>query len=128
MFNWFKKKEEKQAVKEEPLYSAQEIASFEASIAQMLTGEGEHTEDASFYEQLGLLYDKVSNSEQAIDMLEKSLSLELSIGDGYKKLMSLYNMKRKEAAIAGDDSQIDYYMGKMDEMRNIAKKVTISGK
>ena len=47
-----------------------------------------------------------------------------TIGDGYKKLMSLYNQKRADAARAGDDQRgIDYYMGKMDEMRQIAKQV-----
>ncbi len=41
--------------------------------------------------------------------------------------MSLYNQKRSDAARAGDDQGIDYYMGKMDEMRQIAKQVTIKG-
>ena len=37
------------------------------------------------------------------------------MGDGYKRLMSLYNLKRKEAAVAHDDELIEYYMGKMAE-------------
>ena len=41
--------------------------------------------------------------------------------------MSLYNAKRAEAARAGDDQVIDHYMGKMDEMRQIAKQLTITG-
>ncbi|EHI73994.1 Uncharacterised protein [Streptococcus criceti] len=42
--------------------------------------------------------------------------------------MSLYNQKRKEAARSQDDELIAYYMGKMDDMRNIAKKVTLTAK
>ena len=61
-------------------------------------------------------------------MLEKSIEIKRSIGEGYKKLMSLYNKKRAESARNGDDQGIDYYMGKMDEMRQIAKQVTIMGK
>ena len=77
---------------------------------------------------LGLLYDKVSETDEAIESLERSLEIEPSMGDGYKRLMSLYNLKRKEAAVAHDDELIEYYMGKMDEMRNIAKKLTLTAK
>jgi hypothetical protein len=59
--------------------------------------------------------------------LEKSLQAKKSIGDGYKKLMSLYNAQRAAAARNGDDAKIDYYMDKMEEMRQIAKQLTISG-
>lgn len=83
-------------------------------------------EQAKLYEELGLLYAQ-KNDDEAIPILEKSLERKLSMGDGYKKLMSLYNEKRKEAARNGDDAGIDKYMNKMDEMRSVAKKLTISG-
>ncbi len=67
------------------------------------------------------------NAIKRFNFLEQSLANQKSIGDGYKKLMHLYNKKRAEAARAGDDQGIDYYMGKMDEMRQIAKQVTITG-
>jgi len=41
--------------------------------------------------------------------------------------MSLYNAQRAAAARNGDDAKIDYYMDKMEEMRQIAKQLTISG-
>ncbi|MFN1222495.1 tetratricopeptide repeat protein, partial [Enterococcus faecium] len=47
--------------------------------------------------------------------------------DVYKKLMSLYNQNIADDARAVDDQGIDYYMVKMDEMRKIAKQVTIKG-
>ncbi|MCK1211610.1 hypothetical protein MXZ81_08655 [Streptococcus uberis] len=75
-----------------------------------------------------MLYAKLSKMDQSIKMLEKSLSLEISIGEGYKQLMAYYNQKRKEAAIDKDDELIEYYMNKLDEMRNIAKKGTLTSK
>lgn len=80
---------------------------------------------ASIYEEIGLKYSEIGDSESAISFLEKSLELKLSMGDGYKKLLSLYNQKRAEAARNKDNNGIDYYMSKMDELRNIAKKLTI---
>lgn len=82
---------------------------------------------AKLYEQVGLKFSELYVNDQAIQYLEKSLENKQTIGDGYKKLMSLYNQKRADAARAGDDQGIDYYMGKMDEMRQIAKQVTIKG-
>lgn len=131
MFGFLKKKEniEKEAlVSLQPEYSEDEIIAFKQEISQRESMLEHHKNDASFFEKLGLLYGKVDNIEKSIDMLEKSLSIELSMGEGYKKLMSLYNQKRKEAAVARDDELIEYYMGKMDEMRNIAKKVTLTTK
>lgn len=82
---------------------------------------------AEKYEEMGLLLVQLNEIDQAIASLEKSQSFKNSIGSGYKKLMSLYNQKRAEAAKNGDDAGIDQWMNKMDDMRQIAKKVTISG-
>jgi hypothetical protein len=81
---------------------------------------------AKLYEEIGLAYAELED-EQAIPTLEKSLEYKLTMGDGYKKLMSLYNAKRAEAARNGDDTGIEKYMNKMDDMRQIAKKLTITG-
>ena len=77
------------------------------------------------FEQLGLLYSELDQTDEAIAALEKSLSHQKSIGDGYKTLMKLYNMKRAEAARNKNNDAIDKWMNKMDEMRQIAKEVTI---
>ncbi|MGX7151174.1 hypothetical protein [Enterococcus ureasiticus] len=82
---------------------------------------------AEKYEEVGLLLAQLDEIDQAISTLEKSQSYKNSIGSGYKKLMSLYNQKRAEAARSGDDAGIEQWMNKMDDMRQIAKKVTISG-
>lgn len=92
----------------------------------MLQQQQSDKEKALSYEKIGLCYAELDDSDEAIASLEKSLETKLSMGDGYKKLMSLYNVKRAQAARSKDNDAIDYYMAKMDEMRNIAKKLTLS--
>lgn len=131
MFGFFKKKEPKQAKKpaEEVLLSEEERAKLLEKVEEeksKLISLTENKDLAEAYERLGLLYGELGEVNQAIETLEKSLEAQLSMGDGYKKLMALYNAKRAEAAKNRDSEGIDYYMSKMDGMRNIAKKVTLS--
>ena len=128
MFGFLKKK--KEVPKETPILSEeectrllQEIKQFEQELACCEESE----KRAKLFEQIGLNYADLNEIGQAISALENSLAHKESIGEGYKRLMSLYNRKRGEAAHNGDDQGIDYYMGKMDVMRQIAKKVTIKG-
>ena len=135
MFGFFKKKEKPAKIEEKKELSVEERARLETEAQQFIEKIAaleqdttvEKTEIAGAYEKLGLTYAALDQIDAAIETLEKSLDHKLTIGDGYKKLMSLYNGKRAEAARNGDDAGIDKYMGKMDEMRQIAKKVTISG-
>ncbi|WP_445448229.1 tetratricopeptide repeat protein [Enterococcus lactis] len=133
MFGFFKKKEnepKKRSIKEEKILSPEAIEKIQSEITQLnqeISMTQEKHELAELYEQIGLKFSELFENDQAIQYLEKSLENKQTIGDGYKKLMSLYNQKRADAARAGDDQGIDYYMGKMDEMRQIAKQVTIKG-
>lgn len=133
MFGFFKKKEnepKKRSIKEEKILSPEAIEKIQSEITQLnqeISTTQEKHELAEHYEQIGLKFSELYENDQAIQYLEKSLENKQTIGDGYKKLMSLYNQKRADAARAGDDQGIDYYMGKMDEMRQIAKQVTIKG-
>lgn len=128
MFSFFKKDK---PVKEEAVLSPAEKAAAEAVIAetQAALEDTDQTSDAlaALYEKLGLAQAKLSDTDHAIASLEKSLGIKKSIGDGYKTLISLYNAKRAAAAKSGDDAGIEYYMNKMDDMRQIAKQITISG-
>jgi vacuolar-type H+-ATPase subunit I/STV1 len=127
MFGLFKKKE---VMKEEPVLSNEATEQIRVEIDQLnekIAVTQKPQELAQLFEQLGLKFADLNETDQAITALEHSLENQKSIGDGYKKLMHLYNKKRAESARAGDDQGIDYYMGKMDEMRQIAKQVTISG-
>lgn len=133
MFGFFKKKEnepKKRSIKEEKILSPEAIEKIQSEITQLnqeISTTQEKHELAELYEQIGLKFSELYENDQAIQYLEKSLENKQTIGDGYKKLMSLYNQKRADAARAGDDQGIDYYMCKMDEMRQIAKQVTIKG-
>lgn len=133
MFGFFKKKEnepKKRSIKEEKILSPEAIEKIQSEITQLnqeISTTQEKSKLAELYEQVGLKFSELYENDQAIQYLEKSLENKQTIGDGYKKLMSLYNQKRADAARAGDDQGIDYYMGKMDEMRQIAKQVTIKG-
>lgn len=133
MFGLFKDKNKKKEVPEvsEEILTEEQKEQLKKKIEDLnqelkLTAENNPEQLAFICEKLGLAYAKLNQENEAISVLEKSLSYKLTIGDGYKKLMSLYNAKRAEAAKKGDDSGIDYYMNKMDDMRQIAKKVTIS--
>lgn len=136
MFNFFGKKKEKvQAVQEKIQLSDERISELR-DVIETTTAEIKEIDPAdaninellaSLYEKLGLAYAELGEDDQALVSLEKSLDYKLTIGDGYKKLMSIYNAKRAEAARNGSDAGIEEYMGKMDNMRQIAKKVTISG-
>lgn len=101
-----------------------EASQLEASLASPNRSEAELAQDQ---EKLGLVYAQLDKDQEAIQHLEESLALKPSIGDAYKTLLSLYNKKRAEAAKAGDDAGIDYYMGKMDDLRQMAKIRTIKG-
>lgn len=130
MFGFFKKKVlAKTEINNELSTAEKEQVAAEITKLQekTLADSLEASELAALYEQIGLKQALLYNSDQAIEALEKSLANKKSIGAGYKQLMRLYNQKRGEAAKKGDDSGIDYYMEKMDEMRQIAKKLTISG-
>lgn len=83
-------------------------------------------EKAQIDEKIGLLYVELNDLKQAIKYLEKSLESKPSIGEGFKKLMSLYNKERQKAAEEGDSDAIEKYMNKMDDMRTMAKKGTTS--
>lgn len=138
MFDFFKKKE-KESINTD--YSKDELSNNEKeNIAQKIeeikiTIQELEPDDvanqgslAILHEKLGLNYAKLGQNDEAIDSLEKSLAFEITINDGYKTLMNLYNQKRAEAARNKNDIEIEKYMNKMDEMRQIAKKGTISRK
>lgn len=130
MFNFMKKKKKENKVEKNKL-SMEEIEELELKITNLNfelkeVPEKDNDKKADLYEQIGLIKAEIDQIDDAISALEKSLDYKLSIGDGYKKLMSLYNTKRAIAAKEGNDEGIDFYMDKMDEMRQIAKKVTLS--
>ncbi|ALS01731.1 hypothetical protein ATZ33_10205 [Enterococcus silesiacus] len=132
MFDFLKKKKKNvMKVEVEEVLTEEEKTEMRKKIAEITLeiNRSQLTETvlAGKCEEAGLLLAQLNEIDSAITSLEKSQSYQNSIGQGYKKLMSLYNQKRAEAARNGDDAGIEQWMNKMDDMRQIAKKVTISG-
>lgn len=131
MFDWFKsKKKEAQKTKTEEkpesLRSPEEVQELIQRDLEKIKATSNAEVLAKLYEQVGVYYWQLDSVDEAIEYLEKSQELKPSMGEGYKKLMLLYNSKRAEAAKNRDDAGIDYYMNKLDDMRNLAKKLTLS--
>ena len=130
MFDWFKSKKAKteENTKEikESLTSPEELRELIKTDLQKIESTENEVELAKLYEQVGIHYSELNLPDEAIEHLEKSQGYQPSMGEGYKKLMMLYNAKRAEAAKNRDDAGIDYYMNKLDDMRNLAKKLTLS--
>lgn len=131
MFDWFKSKKEKTEKEitektKESLTSPEELRELIKTDLQKIESTEDEVELAKLYEQVGIHYSELNLPDEAIEHLEKSQGYKPSMGEGYKKLMRLYNAKRAEAAKNRDDAGIDYYMNKLDDMRNLAKKLTLS--
>lgn len=128
MFGFFKKKdqkEQKNIIQEEKI----DKSALEKQLSLLVEKLSSATDDevlAKLYEEKGLIEADLELVDEAIQSLEKSLDLKVSIGDGYKRLLNLYNNKRAQAAKSGDDDAINYYINKFDEMKAVAKKGTLS--
>lgn len=121
---FFKRKEKKEEpVQEEVVQDVSELlAKAQAGIAELKNKVGE--ERIAALNEIGILYAEAKQIDDAIAYLELSLSEKKDLGKGYRTLLSLYNTKRREAAMAKDDEQIQYYLRKIDEMMAISKEVT----
>lgn len=97
MFGFFKKKEnepKKRSIKEEKILSPEATEKIQSEITQLnqeISTTQEKPKLAELYEQVGLKFSELYENDQAIQYLEKSLENKQTIGEGYKKLMSLYN-------------------------------------
>lgn len=123
---WSKKNREKvneQSPQKEKVLSNEEISEIKQDINKLTNENTDMTEKD--YEEIGLLYAKLGEQTLAIQYIEKSMAIKPTVGEGYKQLMALYNSKRAEAAKGGDLKEIDIYLNKMDELRQIARKYTI---
>ncbi len=106
--------------------SAERTVQLETEITQNKELLQQHTSknQALVYEKIGLAYSELGKVEEAITALEKSLEQEKTTGNGYRKLLSLYNQKRAMAAKAGDDLELQKYLEKIDWLMQISKDVT----
>lgn len=116
MFNFFKKKENKECKNENT-----QKKDFEEIKIEIEKIEKVKEKDFDVLVRLGLLYAKIEEDDKAIEYLEKSLEINKNIGDGYKQLMSLYNKKRRKYSKDYNDKKLQYYLNKIDYMLQISK-------
>ena len=112
MFDWFKSKKVKTENEitektKKSLTSPEELRKLIKTDLQKIESTEDEVELAKLYEQVGIHYSELNLPDEAIEYLEKSQGYKPSMGEGYKKLMMLYNAKRAEAAKNRDDAGID---------------------
>lgn len=123
---FFKKKKQVEEEKQkEPVLNTEELKEkAQACISELEGKVGDARTDA--LDEIGILLADAKEYDEAISYLETSLSEKKSLGNGYRKLLSLYNIKRRIAAEEKNDDDIQYYLKKIDEMMAISKEVTRS--
>lgn len=83
----------------------------------------DETKKVMLLNEIGGIYYKISDYDNAVIYYEESLNIEKTIGKAYTNLLNIYNTKRKEAAVNKDDEKLQYYLNKIDDMMKISKDV-----
>lgn len=119
---FFKKKDTPKEVKEEVIENLDELLQEANTLIEVLdTLQDEKRIEA--LDQIGICYFKAKQYDKAEEYLEQSLHEKKAVAQGYRTLLNLYNIRRKEAAIAKDNQRLQYYLDKIDEMMRISKEV-----
>ena len=122
----FNKKKKKQDLKQEvePL-SSEEVVEIQEKIERLAQQikSSDSTDKPKLYENLGAMYVKLGKSDEAIEAYENSLKVKEQFGDAYNALLNLYEEKRKAAAIAKNDDEIQKWVTKTDALLDMSKRV-----
>ncbi|BDR61176.1 tetratricopeptide repeat protein [Lactobacillus xylocopicola] len=73
--------------------------------------------------ELGQCYQELSQVDKAIAAYEKSLKCSEDFGPAFDGLLKLYDVKRQAAAYAKDNSEIQKWLNKSDELTALSKKI-----
>lgn len=122
---WFtrkKKEKTKEVEKVESTVSVEESIKKAEELKEELKNCDE-TKKVMLLNEIGGIYYKISDYDNAVIYYEESLNIEKTIGKAYTNLLSIYNVKRKEAAVNKDDEKLQYYLKKIDDMMKISKDV-----
>lgn len=87
--------------------------------ARLETVEGEAR--AACLNAVAEVYLALDDIDQAIRCYEESIAESRTLGKAYTDLLQLYNRKRKAAANAGDDAQLQRYLSKIDGLMKLTK-------
>lgn len=119
---FFKKKAIPETKPVEPPVNHDELVTkAQQLIEELASKRGE--ERIACLDQIGICFSDALEYDQAIAYLETSLNEKKAVSDGYRTLLKLYNIKRKEAAVAKNDELLQYYLTKIDDMMRISKEV-----
>lgn len=122
---WFtrkKKEKTKEVEKAESTVSVEESIKKVEELKEELKNCDE-TKKVMLLNEIGGIYYKISDYDNAVIYYEESLNIEKTIGKAYTNLLNIYNIKRKEAAVNKDDEKLQYYLNKIDDMMKISKDV-----
>lgn len=122
---WFtrkKKEKTKEVEKVESTVSVEESIKKAEELKEELKNCDE-TKKVMLLNEIGGIYYKISDYDNAVIYYEESLNIEKTIGKAYTNLLNIYNIKRKEAAVNKDDEKLQYYLNKIDDMMKISKDV-----
>lgn len=78
--------------------------------------------DTDTLNKIGAVCTKLERTDEAIEYYEESLSIQPTLGKASTDLLKLYNIKRKEASLAKDDKQIQFYLNKIDNLMKMNKE------
>ncbi|WP_396442949.1 hypothetical protein [Liquorilactobacillus mali] len=94
-----------------------------ANLKKEISEANADDEKIKLYEDLGTVYVKLNQTDNAISAYEASLKIKEQFGDAYNVLLNLYEEKRKIAAVAKDDAEIQKWIGKTDSLLDMSKRV-----
>ncbi|EJE97525.1 hypothetical protein LM596_00840 [Liquorilactobacillus mali] len=94
-----------------------------ANLKKEISEANADDEKIKLYEDLGTVYVKLNQTDNAIFAYEASLKIKEQFGDAYNVLLNLYEEKRKIAAVAKDDAEIQKWIGKTDSLLDMSKRV-----
>lgn len=80
-------------------------------------------EKAAVLTKLGQDYQKLGANDKAIAAYEQSLHCNEDFGPAFDGLLQLYDVKRQEAAYAGNNDEIQKWLNKSDELTALSKKI-----
>jgi tetratricopeptide (TPR) repeat protein len=127
---WFLKKRKKNAreIVIEPvkaLNKGELLELIKSSKAEIKSAEGDQL--VGHLNKIGKLYFEMEEIDKSIEYYERSLAESNALGQAFKDLVKLYNIKRQEATRSGNNDDVQIYFKKTDDLMQLSKDV-IRGK
>ena len=121
MFSFFKKKMTEEEKPKVSISDAKEMREKAKRLADSLSSADDDQAKVKLLNEIGECYAKAGDTDEAINYYEQSLSVSRQMGKAYTDLLKLYNVKRQEAAVAGDDDKMKEYMDKVQGLMQSSK-------